>query len=818
LKLAGFVIASAALALAGRMDAAEAPRQAFQFLRMGEVQPRGWLLEQIRMDATNGYGPLLDKLTDRCEVPVFDCRHKSALTKPKVGEVWWNGETTGNWLDGLIRTAYLSGDAAAKNQVDAMVARILAMQEEDGYLGTYPKALRYEQPVTAQNGELWSQTCLFRGLLAYYEFTGRRDVLEAVQRAAQLTISKYGPGRPYWNEGGVGAGGGPGHDLMFVDVCEWLYRLTGDRSFVEFARFLYDGYSALTDLREADIQLSHLDDMSQLFAGHGAHVMEHLRVPLFVYHATGDAKYRAAAENCFPKTARHLSAGGACISDEGIHQRPGSPYIGCEYCTMLELLNSLQSGVQKTGRAALADWIELLAFNTAEGARQRDGTAIQYCTVDNQFEITTKTCGRRMKLSPTHEDVAVCCPVTALKFFPYFVNELWMKTAAGDGLVAVNYAPNDLRTKLNGVTVRIQSETSYPFEDEVRMTIMPEQPVTCGIRLRIPGWAGKLTVAAPGASVADADGWRVVTKTWQAGDRIVLSFQPAVERKTMANGEMYWQRGPLVYALPLAAERRQIKSYALAGFADYVYTPEPEAFWDYAVDEQSGMFLPVQADAPGNPWIHSPVRLTGKLVNLKTNRTEPVDLVPMGGSLLRRVAFPDLQAVRAVAAQAGLLRGALNLARQARVTASSTTPGYTPQALVDGVAEGFPDHPEAEWASRHETTGAKVKLTWDKPVTIGSVWLFDRPNPADQVQGARINFSDGSCALVGELPNDGALPFKVNFPCKSITWMEVVITKVGPKTKNAGFAEIAVFQQDPAPCKDGSHEALNRPGSDKVPR
>ena len=165
-----------ALCFAGSGLTASEP---FQFMKAGEVQPRGWLLEQIRTDATQGYGPVLDKLTDRCDIPVFDSLHKSELAKPKLGEVWWNGETTGNWLDGLIRTAYLSGDATAKKQVDGFVTRILAMQEEDGYLGTYPKALRYEQPVTNKNGELWSQSCLFRGLLAYYEFTGRSEVLRS---------------------------------------------------------------------------------------------------------------------------------------------------------------------------------------------------------------------------------------------------------------------------------------------------------------------------------------------------------------------------------------------------------------------------------------------------------------------------------------------------------------------------------------------------------------------------------------------------------------------------------------------------------------
>lgn len=783
------------LALSLPLVAADATQDPFQFLRIGEVQPQGWLLDQIRTDVTEGYGPLLDKLTDRIEPVVFDSRNRTELVKPKIGAVWWNGETTGNWLDGLIRATYLSGDETAKRRVDDLVTQILAMQDADGYLGIYPKAGRFESPIGLQNGELWTQACLYRGLLAYYELTGRQDVLDAVQKATKLMISKYGSDRPYWRDT-IGRGG-PGHNIMFVDVCEWLHRLTGDPGYVAFAKFLYDGYCVPTEVSEADVQLRNLSNPDKPFSGHGAHVMEHIRVPLFLASATGDPKYRAAADNFFPKAARHLVAGGSCISDEDILERPGSPDIGCEYCTSLEFLHALQSGVEKSGSGQLADAIEILAFNSAEGARLRDGKAIQYCTKDNQFEASAKGCGGRMKLSPTHEDVAVCCPVTALKFFPYFTNELWMKTAGGGGLVAVDYAPNALETKIQGVGVRILSETNYPFEDGVRMTITPEKPLTFSIRLRIPGWAGGTKVEAPGADMKDDGPWRVLTKKWKQGDRITISFNPEIERKTMANGEVYWKRGPLVYALPIPSERTQIKAYPVAGFADYNYTPKPGAFWDYAVDETCGKFQFSRTDTKGNPWIQPPVRLTGDLINRKTGKSEPVELVPMGVNILRRVAFPEVKSARMLENQARILKSDLNLARLAKVEASGSAKGYTPQAIVDGVAEGFPENQTAEWSTDHSTTGTKVKLVWSKPVTIENVWLFDRPNPSDHVQNAWINFSDGTSATVGELPEDGTSPFKLDFPEKNITWMEVIITKVGPKTRNAGFSEIAVFNKEP---------------------
>ncbi|MBM3892450.1 MAG: hypothetical protein FJ388_25315 [Verrucomicrobia bacterium] len=287
------------------------------------------------------------------------------------------------------------------------------------------------------------------------------------------------------------------------------------------------------------------------------------------------------------------------------------------------------------------------------------------------------------------------------------------------------------------------------------------------------------------------NGWRVLTKEWKPGDRITISFSPAIERKTMPNGEIYWKRGPLVFALPIPSERKQSRIYAVEGFADYEYTPKAGAFWDYGVDDGSGAFELKKIAAKTNPWSNPPVRLAGKLFNRKSGANEPVELVPMGASLLRRVAFADRKTIQ-------LLQSDLNLARKAKVEAGRSFPGYRPEALVDGVAEGFPDNQEAEWACRGGGAGTKVKLLWVTPVTVGSIWLYDRPNIADHVMAARISFSDGSSVEAGKLPNEGVEPLRLKFPEKTITWLEILITRVGPKNRNAGFSEIAVFRKEPA--------------------
>jgi DUF1680 family protein len=763
----------------------------FKFLPVGEVKPRGWLLDQMRNDITNGFSSALDKLTDRCDLSTFDMRKTAEFVMPKIGSVWWNGETTGNWLDGYIRMAYLTDNPQAKARADEMVGKILAMQEEDGYLGCYPQKLRYQSPLGWVNGELWDQACLFRGLLAYYELTGRKDVLTAVQRAVDLTLSKY-KDRPYWYT--EIPRGGPAHNLMFVDVCEYMHRLTGEQRYVDFAKFLYDGYNAPEKVFDSDILIRNLTAPEKLFVGHAAHIMEHLRVPLFVYYATGDDKYRVAVENLFMKTARHTGTTGASIGDEDIRQQIPSPYLSQEHCTMFELLNSLQSGVEKTGRADLGDWVEWLAYNAAQGARLRDDSqasrGIQYQGFDNQYDALQKNLGGRCKYSPTREDVAVCCPPTASKIYAYFTDYLWMKEAKGDGLVAAVYAPNTVQTKVRGVPVTIDTDTSYPFEDEVRMTLRTDKPVAFSIRLRIPAWPGNTRVDAPGAKVRQENGWQIVTKTWKTGDRITLSFAPEIVQKKAQNGEIFWRRGPLVYSLPIPSVRNAIKQYPVAGFADIELAPEKGANWNYGVDQQSGGFKFERIQTAGLPWCASPVSLTGQLFNRNTGKEETVRLVPMGSSLLRRTAFTDMKSI-------GLLKNSGNMTTNAKVEVSSTCKGFTPDALIDGVAEGYPQNQKAEWASDKQKAGTLVRFTWSKPVTIEDVWLFDRPNSSDQVLNAWINFSDGTSELVDQLPNDGITPFKLNFPEKIITWMEVVVTKVSPTTRSAGFSEIAVFKKAP---------------------
>jgi alpha-glucosidase (family GH31 glycosyl hydrolase) len=136
---------------------------------------------------------------------------------------------------------------------------------------------------------------------------------------------------------------------------------------------------------------------------------------------------------------------------------------------------------------------------------------------------------------------------------------------------------------------------------------------------------------------------------------------------------------------------------------------------------------------------------------------------------------------------------AYNLGNLAMDAHPSVSKGRGENAL-DGVALGFPTQPDNEWAASG-TTKVWIKLTWPKPVEARRVLLYDRPNPNDQVLAGTLTFSDGSKEQVGELPNDGRSPAEVTFAPKHFTWMRFDVTKCSPSTKNAGLAELGVFDR-----------------------
>ena len=630
---------------------------AFTLLPFGAVRPAGWIKEQMDLQIRSGFTSFLDQLSPVIMQDDIWGKQRRSTRRPDEINIpgfnpadqnlrWWNGESQGNWFDGFIRTALLTGDAHALARTRILVDRLIASQDEDGYFGVYDPTLRLR--IADGNGELWTQAVALRALLGFYEYSGEVPVLAMVERAVGVTMGTY-------REGGIDPfaaknNGGISHGLMFADITEMLHRLTGKEVYRDYTVWLYRSFCR-ADPEDNDVHYQLLSDPTRDFVGHSAHTFEHLRVLLYAWYFTGHRELQRAAERFETKMAKVLLPSGVPFGFEnlwGMHAHPDR--TGAEYCNMVEYALSMSRAQQLTGRADCGDRVEAAFFNGMQGARLPDERGCTYDKTDNCYELTMHNPGydpvrghgyherdSRYKYSPTQEDAAVCCVPNAVRAYPHFVANMWMR--ASDGLVATLYGPCRVETTWDGVPLVIEVCTDYPFADDVAITVTPQHPLAFTLRLRRPGWATTMDIKVQDGETKEDDGFIHITRTWNAGDRVDIHFAAEVMARSANDGSLFFHRGPLVYALPIPAQQEVIRSYPVPGFHDYQHTPVDEAFRriSLAGGDASRFRLIRQPGIVQTPWATPPLSLVGPML-LDGVETE-IRLVPMGATILRRVTF-----------------------------------------------------------------------------------------------------------------------------------------------------------------------------------
>ena len=618
-------------------------QEKFEYLQFGEVKPTGWIREQMDRDLAGFTGHLDELVPDlTTKDDIYGINRLSKRDKNKdVGNIkegadweiqylWWNSETQSNWRDGEIRQAILTGNTEQLSKISTYLQHILSTQDSNGYLGIYDKKLRYN--FKSENGELWAKATLLRGMLACCESgTGDRQLLlNSIERAAKDVMANY-PIKDSDPFGVQKSFAGICHGLVFTDVLDRLHQLTGKQEYLDYAAFLYLNYSK-SKLMEEDICLDNILNPRYKLKGHGVHTYEHLRSLTVAYYATGDIKLKKALDIYLRRIDSVTSPSGGPVGDEWIGGRKAdASQTGYEYCSIHELLDSYSLLLQKTGKPDFGDKIEKLFFNAAQGARHPTESSIAYLKSDNSWYM----CGplndtipvirqTRYKYSPVHQDVAVCCIPNAGRIAPYYVRSMWMRDGAG--LVAALYGPSVLETSIINQKVKIEEVTGYPNNYTIRFKFTLDNPLKFTVKFRIPAWAKGVSLNLPHT---DKGNYILVTKTWQIGEEAVLEFTPEIELRHDIKKQAYYTYGPLVLAHPVEGKQTITKEFPLPGFQDLQVVAREKI--EYLFNPNGKI---EQAD---------PKKLIFKadLINPKTMQPEQVEMVPMGGTILRQVTFKE---------------------------------------------------------------------------------------------------------------------------------------------------------------------------------
>ena len=609
-----------------------------EMLRPGEVKPCGWLRDWC-VTARNGYVSRMDEIDPafpRAWNRDFHPRGKYLdWSDPNKGA--WCTEGGAYWFEGLVRLAWELDDAELKAYATKRLEPLLECMNPNAIALVY----WMDRRDLAQMAEIEKANHGFivgasgrttRALLAYYEATGDERALRA------LTWCLDDP-RFYFFGNPV---------TLPAAACD-TWRYSGDAKLAAaldgfFAAKPYPdrwpamryGLPVCHDALRMRERRDGVDRTWDWRLQHGVLCYESMLSWAKGTAWTGNGAYLANVRGWLDLHARACrQPHGVIVADEQFGW--AGPNRGTETCVVAGdiLLYATLAGI--TGEGCFADHVERSFFNAGAACVSRDFMRHVYFQSPNR----TKGIGH-FHAGPagkgglyTTKHWPLCCTAALARILPGFVQWMWMKPAAG-GLAATLYAPNTLETDVDGTTVRIETQTDYPFNETLEMAIATSRAAKFPLRLRIPEWCVNPLVAVNGARVdwtVGDDGFAVLDREWKSGDRVALRFPMVAQAETMRDfndgGKPYCSisYGPLLFArgIPEKDENTPMLGARTEGWR----LDSSRVLADVAVVREA---MPAKWDWP----LAAPLRLT-----IKDSSGEPLDLVPYGCAKLRVAMFPD---------------------------------------------------------------------------------------------------------------------------------------------------------------------------------
>lgn len=488
----------------------------------GQVFLGGWLGARVELNATR-------------RLKRVDLEPLLAGYRNKPGQHPWIGEHIGKWIHAATLAWAYTGDAALKHKLDDGVRALIATQEPDGYLGTYTPDKRFRNERDA-DWDVWSSKYCMIGLLEYHRRTGDRAALDACRKTADLLIATFPSQRSIL---AAGAHQGMAATSVLEPVVR-LYRATGDRRYLDFARYIVGAWDEAggPDIVDA---LNRMRKVRQVANGKAYEMLSNLVGLCEFARVVGETRWIDAVEIAWRDivdTQLYVSGTTSHLEhfQTDAHMREEEmPHIG-ETCVTVTWIQLNQSLLTLTGNARYAVELERTHYNALSAAQHPQGEDWTYFTPLNgekKYDADITCCHssgpRGMALAP----------LTA-----YFLGH--------DGespTIHVNtLETSSARFDLDGHAVYVRLKSDFPYRGSGGIHIRADAPARFGLRFRVPDWAQAMRIR--GAEIRD--GWAsLAPRRWRDGDSVRFAFDldaRLVPGQGFQAGREYQYWGPFLLA------------------------------------------------------------------------------------------------------------------------------------------------------------------------------------------------------------------------------------------------------------------------------
>jgi DUF1680 family protein len=475
-------------------------------------------------------------------------------------------------IEGASYSLMLQRDTALEAYLDSVIGLIAAAQEPDGYL--YSARTNKAERLRSWFGdarwenlesshELYDAGHLYEAAAAHYLATGERTLLDVALKNADLIDRTFGPGKLRKP---------PGHEVIEMGLVR-LYRVTGERRYLDLAKFFIDVRGRPLDGRTlgGEYNQDHKPVVEQTEAvGHAVRAAYLYAGVADVAALTGDRGYVRAVDRIWEDVVgrkMYVTGGiGATGGNEGFSEPYALPNMRAYNETCASIANVFWNHRMFLlhGDARYIDVLERTLYNALLSGISLEGNTFFY---PNPLESV----GQHAR---TPWFSCACCTGNVTRFIASVAGYVY--GVAGSELYVNLYAGSHADVDVAGGSVRVRQQTRYPWDGAVTLTVEPaDGPRRFTLNLRIPGWARNepvpsalyrylgdapapsptLRVNGEPVALRLTKGYARIDRTWQAGDTLVLELPMPVHRVVALDsveadrGRVALQRGPVVYAV-----------------------------------------------------------------------------------------------------------------------------------------------------------------------------------------------------------------------------------------------------------------------------
>ncbi len=532
-------------------------------LEIGEITPRGWLDVWARR-AASGITGHLDEYCD-----VFKYGWKGfGFNAPGANAdgTGWPIEQCSYWLDGATKLGYILHDSTLIRKTSDRLNMVVngALNGSKTFIYWRP------QSITEDIFNNWAHALMGRALVSYYQATHDQRILQALVKV----YSQYHLLLPTKESRLIL------NSLMDrmrgstnIDAMSETYLMSGEKSILDsIVKFSND---VNTIAAEKECMLLNVNEpMTDVTQLHGVSFYEEFKIPAIMSLWTGDLKGSKISRHILSWGEQgNLLPYGICSSEENL-AGIGS-LRNTETCNIPTSMWSFLWMLRLTGESEWSDKIEKVFFNAGPAPVARDWATMCYFQSPNRFntQIPDYPLGPE-GLKFTKTGSTLCCVGNVNNIIPDYISNMWMATMDG-GLAFTLYGPCCISKRMNGVDVKIDCETQYPFNDHIKINMNLSKSVKMPLYFRVPRWCKHTSIVVNGHRIQarSSNGFAKIERHWSNRDRIELTLPMNVnvhqQREipypqvsyfkslkeagdtTVHNPFEYVTYGPLLFSLPI---------------------------------------------------------------------------------------------------------------------------------------------------------------------------------------------------------------------------------------------------------------------------